>query len=141
LTTRLAIYHPPGRLGLKQNPFGKDVANLQLFQALARYGGYEQLDILSADGIGGDVLSADLFPDGSPTVRLAGAGLLATDGAAAGGTLIRGQADLAELAWNRRRTVGDKAFSLVGMIHTLAPRPCGRKYPMQPSPRSRIGTP
>ena len=121
MTTRLAIYHPAGRLGLKQNPFGKDVANLQLFRALAQHGGYEQVDILSTEGLGGDALSADLFPDSAPTVRLAGAGLLATDGAAAGGTLLRGQADLAELAWNRRRTVGDKAFSLVGMIHTLAP--------------------
>jgi glycosyltransferase involved in cell wall biosynthesis len=121
LTTRLAIFHPAGRLGLKQNPFGKDVANLQLFQALARHGGYEQLDILSAEGLGGDVLSADLFLEGQPTLRLTGGSLLATDGAAAGGTLLRGQADLAELAWNRRRTVGDKAFSLVGLIHTLAP--------------------
>ncbi|OYU69245.1 MAG: glycosyl transferase family 1 [Alphaproteobacteria bacterium PA2] len=121
MTKRLAIFHPAGRLGLKQNPFGKDVANLQLFQALARHGGYEQLDILSAEGLSGEVLSADLFPQGQPTLRLAGGGLLATDGAAAGGTLLRGQADLAELAWNRRRTVGDRAFSLVGMIHTLAP--------------------
>ena len=121
MTKRLAIYHPPGRLGLKQNPFGKDVANLQLYRALAQHGGYEQIDILSADAISGEVLSGDLFPTETPSVRLAGAGLLATDGAAAGGTLFRGQADLSELAWNRRRTLGDKAFSLVGLIHTLAP--------------------
>ncbi len=121
LTTRLAIYHPAGRLGLRQNPFGKDVANLQLFRALAQHGGYEQLDVLSVEGVGGDVLSADLFPEGEPTLRLAGGGLLATDGATAGGVLLRGQSDLSELAWNRRRTVGDRAFSLVGMIHTLAP--------------------
>ena len=41
---RLAILHPPGRMGLGANPFGKDVANLQLWQALARHGGYERLD-------------------------------------------------------------------------------------------------
>lgn len=121
MTKRLAIFHPAGRLGLKQNPFGKDVANLQLFQALARHGGYEQLDILSSEALSGEVLSADLFPDGAATLRLGGGGLLSTDSPAAGGTLLRGQADLAELAWNRRRTVGDRAFSLVGMIHTLAP--------------------
>ena len=46
MAARLSIYHPAGRLSLKGNPFGKDVANLQLFQALGRYGGFEQIDVV-----------------------------------------------------------------------------------------------
>ena len=49
MAARLSIYHPAGRLSLKGNPFGKDVANLQLFQALGRYGGFEQVDILGEE--------------------------------------------------------------------------------------------
>ena len=47
LRGRLSIFLPPGRIALGENPFGKDVANLQLWQALARHGGYAHLDILS----------------------------------------------------------------------------------------------
>ena len=43
----LAIYNPTGKVGLGQNPFGKDVANMELYQALTRYGGYDPLTILT----------------------------------------------------------------------------------------------
>jgi glycosyltransferase involved in cell wall biosynthesis len=40
---------------------------------------------------------------------------------AAAGALLRGQPDLQELAWLRRRGPGDRAYSLIGLVHTLAP--------------------
>ncbi len=46
MARRLSIFHPAGELALGRNPFGKDVANLELFRALARHGGFEQIDIL-----------------------------------------------------------------------------------------------
>ena len=51
MAQRLAIFHPPGRLGLGANPFGKDVANLELYRALARHGGFEQLDLCVLQGV------------------------------------------------------------------------------------------
>lgn len=38
MASRLAIYHPSGQFNLVNNPFGKDVANLELFRALAAHG-------------------------------------------------------------------------------------------------------
>ena len=37
------------------------------------------------------------------------------------GTLLRGQPYLCDLAWERGHRFGHQAYSLVGMIHTLAP--------------------
>ena len=47
--------------------------------------------------------------------------LIQTDAAAQAGTLLRGQPYLSELAWERGHRHGHQAYSLVGMIHTLAP--------------------
>ena len=117
----LAIYHPPGRLGLTANPFGKDVANLELYRALARHGGYETLHILGAPGADPAALATGLGVEAGQAPRI-GAGVLMEQGLAAGaGTLLRGQPDLSPLAWIRRRAVGDRAYSLVGLIHTIAP--------------------
>ena len=44
-----------------------------------------------------------------------------TDAAAKAGTLLRGQPYLSELAWERGNRHPHQAYSLVGMIHTLAP--------------------
>jgi hypothetical protein len=60
--SRLAIYHPPGRIGPKANPFGKDVANLQLYRALARHGGYARVDLLSNLPVADADVAEDLFP-------------------------------------------------------------------------------
>lgn len=121
MASRLAIYHPPGRLGLGQNPFGKDVANLQLYRALANYGGFEQVDLLS-NAVGDvEALSAGLFPDGRPVARVTAGTVLSVEAPVAAGTLFRGQPDLSEVAWIRRRLAGDHAYSLVGLIHTIAP--------------------
>lgn len=119
--SRLAIYHPPGRIGLKSNPFGKDVANLQLYRALARHGGYARVDILSNLAVADADLESDLFPEGRPPCQVAGGSILSTEAPSEGGVLFRGQPDLDPLAWIRRKATGDRGYSLVGLIHTLAP--------------------
>lgn len=50
MTGRLAIYAPNGIAKSLVNMFGKDVANLRLFQALAQSSGFEELGILTQSG-------------------------------------------------------------------------------------------
>lgn len=119
--TRLSIYHPSGQLGLGANPFGKDVANLQLLQALARHGGFEQVDVLSASQIADADLKAGLHGATEAATKLAWAPLLGVGAPKASGALLRGQPYIHELAWLRRRGGGDRAYSLLGLAHTLAP--------------------
>ena len=124
---RLAIFHPPGRFELAHNPFGKDVANLQLWQALARHGGFEQIDVLSVLPVTGAEAAAGLtagYPGGA---RITANSILNQVPAAQAGALIRGQPELHDLAWLRRRAASDRAFSLLGLIHTIAP-PLMRHY-------------
>ena len=119
--SRLAIYHPPGRIGPKANPFGKDVANLQLYRALARHGGYARGDLLSNLPVADADVAADLFPDARPPCQVAGGSILSVEAPAEGGILFRGQPDLETLAWIRRKATGDRGYSLAGLIHTLGP--------------------
>ena len=121
MAERLSIFHPAGRLGLGANPFGKDVANLQLFQALARHGGFSQIDLLSLQPTSEAEVRAGLLDAGSAQVRCTADSVLNQTVPAAAGALLRGQPDLQELAWLRRRSVGDRAYSLIGLVHTLAP--------------------
>lgn len=118
---RLAILHPPGRMGLGANPFGKDVANLQLWQALARHGGYERLDVLSAQPADLAELKAALFEDRTPATEIATSLVSQSRAPEESGVLLRGQPELYDLAWMRRRHASDRAYSLVGLIHTLGP--------------------
>ena len=53
--------------------------------------------------------------------RLSLAPLAQSDAPACAGTLLRGQPYLSELAWERAHFHNHQAYSLVGMIHTLAP--------------------
>jgi glycosyltransferase involved in cell wall biosynthesis len=121
LAKRLSIFHPPGRLGLGANPFGKDVANLQLYQALAQHGGFEQLDIVSLAGASEADLRRALLGEAASDLRVTAASLFEQQVPAEAGALLRGQPYLHELAWIRRRGPGDRAYSLAGLIHTLAP--------------------
>ena len=122
MAERLAIFHPLGHFGLKANPFGKDVANLELFRALARHGGFQRLDVLGVrSGLADAEVSRGLFGD-QPGATQVASGLIFNQAAAAeAGAVLRGQPDLYGLAWLRRRTVGDRAYSLMGLVHTLAP--------------------
>lgn len=121
MTGRLSIYHPPGALTPRENPFGKDVANLELFRALIRHGGFEQVDVLGQQP--GDVtqLTKAVFGEGPPPTRIATASILNVALPIQSGALLRGQPDLYDLGWLRRRAAGDRAYSLMGLVHTIAP--------------------
>lgn len=112
-------------MGLGANVFGKDVANFQLYQALTRHAGYEQVDILSVRHATDAEATKDLLEGAPCATRVAAHSILAPAPPVAAGTLLRGQPDLENLAWMRRRTAHDRAYSLVGLAHTLAP-PAGR---------------
>ena len=117
----LAIYNPSGQVGLGENPFGKDVANMELFQALARYGGYDPLRIMTHAVNEDAALAAALDPQGLATSRIAGGVISQQNLAAEAGAVLRGFPKVSDLAWLRRRTVGDAGYSLLGLVHTLAP--------------------
>ena len=121
MAKRLSILHPPGVPQARANPFGKDVANLELFRALARHGGFEQLDVLSLRGADEAALAGALLQGAPSQTKITSATILNTALPAASGALLRGQPELAELAWLRRRQVGDRAYSLLGLVHTIAP--------------------
>jgi len=118
---RLAIFHPPGRMSLKHNPFGKDVANLQFWRAMAQHGGYAQIDVLTQLHVDAAAVADDLFEGAPVATNIATALVTSWRAAAAAGVLLRGHPDLRDLAWMRRRQAADRAYSLVGLIHTLAP--------------------
>jgi D-inositol-3-phosphate glycosyltransferase len=118
---RLSILHPPGVPTATANPFGKDIANLQLFRALAQHGGFEQLDVLSLRGADEAALAQSLLQGQPSATRITSATVLNTSSPVASGALLRGQPELAELAWLRRRQVGDRGYSLLGLVHTIAP--------------------
>lgn len=121
MVSRLSIFHPSGQFSLQNNPFGKDVANLELIQALARHGGFEDLDLLSLTPVDEAVMAAGLL-DGAPsTARLRSGTILDASFPVRSGALLRGQPDLYDLAWARRQSATDRAYSLLGLIHTIGP--------------------
>jgi D-inositol-3-phosphate glycosyltransferase len=119
---QLSLYHPPGHvLATPGNPFGKDIANAGLFRALARFGGYSALHVLHQSGASVEQLSLEFYPPGGPQGQLSTGSLWNTALAARSGLLLRGQPYLSELAWLRRSAGPDAAYSLAGLIHTIAP--------------------
>lgn len=121
MADRLAIYHPSAKLGLGENPFGKDVANIGLYRSVARYGAYRPLTVIANGVLSDQALQSAFDPDGTATSRLAGAHVLDQRAVARSGAVLHGFPKLRDLAWLRRRQVGDAAYSLIGMVHTLAP--------------------
>jgi D-inositol-3-phosphate glycosyltransferase len=121
MASSLAIYNPSGKVGLGENPFGKDVANMELYRALARYGAYDPLRVLTHGVVADEHLRAAFDPDRSGASRIAGGHILQQHLAVEASAVLRGFAKLQELAWLRRRTVGDAGYSMLGLIHTLAP--------------------
>ena len=121
MARRLSIFHPPGRIGLGLNRFGKDVANLELYRALVQHGGFDRVDVLAMTPGTDKELVADLLEGQPCTTSLHSSSILNQRVAVEAGALLRGQPDLYELAWLRRRLASDRAFSLLGLVHTLAP--------------------
>ena len=118
---RLAIHAPNLGLSLPDQPFGKDVANRGLYTALASHGGFEQISFCTAEQP--PLVSLQQQFGAAPgAARLSISSLMQTDAALGqAGPLLRGQPYLSELAWERGHRHGHQAYSLVGMIHTLAP--------------------
>lgn len=119
----LTLFHPPGRFGVSGNPFGKDVANGALFGALAQWGGYRRLTVLNQFGLTPEQIADGLFESGPqrPRPEIATGPLWSAELPSRSGVVLRGQPYLSELAWIRRGGGGDHAYSIVGLIHTLAP--------------------
>jgi D-inositol-3-phosphate glycosyltransferase len=127
VSKRLSIFSPTIGSGLGKNVFGKDVANHSLFRALLLYGGLDQLDFLHPSGAPAQRLVASLIQETPCATKVTSNDQLAIDVARQSGTLLRGSADLINLAWDRRRNNAMRDYSLVGLIHTTAP-PSIREY-------------
>ena len=112
---RLAIYAPHLGLNLPDQPFGKDVANLGLFNALATSGGFEHISFCTRDQPTQEQLEGAF---GSVSTSLSIEPLDQTYSALQAGTFFRGQPYLAELSWERAYRHSHDAYSLVGLIHT-----------------------
>ena len=120
LSQGLCLFHPKGHLARPANPFGKDIANAALFRALVQSGAFTDVAVLNQAGLTAEQLAAEMA--GSATsVRFAAASIADTTWPARHGALLRGQPYLAQLAWLRRSAGLDQAYSLVGLIHTIAP--------------------
>lgn len=118
---RLAIYDAAGKFEPGANVFGVSVANTDLFQALVRHGGLEQIDVLTHGPVDIERLSQDLRGDIAHAARVT-TGLITDQAAAAqAGVVVRGGPKLDTISWVRRRAVGDRGYSLLGLIHTVAP--------------------
>ena len=117
---RLSIHAPSLGLCLPDQPFGKDVANRGLYTALATHGGFERIPFCTAEQPALATLKA-IFAADPGAAELNIVPLLHKEAAVHAGTLLRDQPYLSELAWERGHRHGHQAYSLVGMIHTLAP--------------------
>jgi len=119
VTSGLSLFHPQGRIARPSNPFGKDIANAALFRALITHGDFEDVAVLNQAGLTDEELKQELGQAGN--VRISSAALTNTSWPSRHGTLVRGQPYLSELAWLRRQSHCDQDYSLVGLIHTIAP--------------------
>jgi D-inositol-3-phosphate glycosyltransferase len=115
----ICFFHPQGHLARPANPFGKDIANAALFRGLVQHGGFSDVAVLNQAGLSAEQLAAEMA--GTAGVRFAAAPIANTALPARHGVLLRGQPYLSELAWLRRAAGLDQAYSLVGLIHTIAP--------------------
>lgn len=115
----LCLFHPQGHLARPANPFGKDIANAALFRGLLNHGGFSEVTVLNQVSLNPDQLQSALAP--GQAVSLISAPLNDTSWPARHGTVLRGQPYLSELSWLRRAAGLDPAYSLVGLIHTIAP--------------------
>jgi D-inositol-3-phosphate glycosyltransferase len=121
LTKRLAIFGPSAGQKLGANVFGKDVANYSLFRALLLHGNLEQIDFLNSVGAKPNEIVANLSQGIATLTKATSVNILNTAVAKESGTLLRGTAELEFLAWERKRQGAVHEYSLIGLIHTLAP--------------------
>lgn len=115
----ISLFHPQGHLARPSNPFGKDIANAALFRALVQHGGFSDVAVLNQAGLSAEQLAAEM--GGASAPRFVAGSIGDTALPARHGVLLRGQPYLEQLAWLRRAAGLDQAYSLVGLIHTIAP--------------------
>ena len=120
---RLALVHQPAMAGTGANVFGATVANREMFQALIRYGGLDRVDFLTPSPMTAESIVVNLLDGEAPRTTLGWADILNPSAAKDAGALFRGGPRLDELAWLRRSASMEKDFSLIGLIHTIAPLP------------------
>lgn len=121
MTRGCAIYVGDQQLNPRTNPFGKDVANRGLYRALAEHGPWDDQLFLVHLRVDARELGLSLFDGAVPPKPIRTTTVLNHDEIAARGVLLRGQASIAEHAWIRR-SHGERAYSLAGLIHSLAPQ-------------------
>lgn len=126
MTVPCAIYLGATGIGLKHNPFGKDVANLGFYRALAKYAPGDELPFLAFHRMDNDDVAAELYQNGPRTKTITTTSVFNDPVLSNAGNLARASADVSDLAWMRRRG-GDRAYSITGLIHSLAP-PAMREY-------------
>ncbi|WP_426050883.1 glycosyltransferase family 4 protein [Brevundimonas sp. SL161] len=118
---KLAIHHQPTAKGVGQNVFGASVANHELFQSLVVHGGLERVDFLSTSAMSRDDVVTHLLGGNVPTTEIGVGSIMDASIAQAAGAVLKGGPRIEDLAWLRRRTASDRAYSLIGLIHTIAP--------------------
>lgn len=118
----LALIYAGPPAGVNKNMFGKDVANFQLFHSLVQHGGFAAIDFMMRDPVPAERLRAILQADGSGRSAVRSTGLLDHAAAERAGTLLIGKASLEDRSWLRRKASGETSYSLVGLIHTIAPQ-------------------
>ena len=117
----IALYHPSAGVRPKHNPFGKDVANVELFKAVLRYADVDRVDFLTGAQVAPADLVAGLTPGEAVRAQVATTHLLDQRPPTDAGALVRGVPELTDMAWLRRQVGLENSYSLVGMVHTLAP--------------------
>ena len=118
--TKIGLYIPAGSIGSVRNPFGKDTANSDLFKSLAQHGRFSELGVFSNGHPVRSKLMDELFCGHESSSVFWVESIVRASSIPRAGTLLRGLPDLTSLAWQRQRS-GDRSYSLVGLIHTLAP--------------------
>jgi glycosyltransferase involved in cell wall biosynthesis len=117
---RCAVY-VPSNFQSRKEMFGIDVANLGFFRALAQSSDFSELWFLLHGRVTPEELKARFLHETEVSGQIHTTGLFNATAIRTAGTLLRGTANLSDLAWLRRERSGDTAYSLVGLIHCVAP--------------------
>ncbi len=117
-----AIYVGDNPMQQRTNPFGKDIANRGLFRALIEHGPWADQMFLVHNKLDGAALAAKLFGDRPAPKPLHSTSVMNQRAIAERGVLFRGQSRLSEIGWLRHSGGNDRAYSLVGLLHSLGPQ-------------------
>lgn len=116
-----AIYIGDNPMQQRTNPFGKDIANRGLFRALIEHGPWDDQLFLVHNKVDDAALATNLFGAAPAPKPIRATSIMNHREIGARGVLFRGQSRLADLGWLRRGE-DDRAYSLVGLLHSLGPQ-------------------